>query len=106
MRVNSGAEVGRRVNGRMFNGRNRRLVSSSRKGADVFVNYVSKRVHPRSLREAFEEYVKVLDVYVAYNNRRRLGMRSTFTFVRFSIQQEVEVAVNNANNREMDVFFY
>ncbi|KAK8662063.1 hypothetical protein V6N13_091651 [Hibiscus sabdariffa] len=27
--------------------------------------------------EAFEVYGKVLDVYVAYNNRRRLGMRST-----------------------------
>ncbi|KAK8578803.1 hypothetical protein V6N12_069147 [Hibiscus sabdariffa] len=84
--------VGRRGNVRKFIDRARRVASSSRKGVSIFVNYVNKRIHPRSPREAFEDFGKVLDVYVSYNNSRRLGMRSTFAFVRFSILQEVDAA--------------
>ncbi|KAE8726846.1 hypothetical protein F3Y22_tig00005974pilonHSYRG00134 [Hibiscus syriacus] len=49
----------------------------------IFVNNVSKRIHPSSLKEAFKEYGAVSDVYVAFRNRRRLADRTTFAFVRF-----------------------
>ncbi|KAK9001296.1 hypothetical protein V6N11_083083 [Hibiscus sabdariffa] len=44
----------------------------SREGFPVFVNFVSKRIHWRSLKEAFSAYGKVLGVYIAYNNPKRL----------------------------------
>ncbi|KAL4342161.1 hypothetical protein GQ457_08G032390 [Hibiscus cannabinus] len=78
--------------------RNKRL------GVSVFVNFVSKRIHPSTLKEAFREYGKVVDVYIAYKNVRRAGMRSTFAFVRFSTMDEALIAVSKANNRRMDGF--
>ncbi|KAK9006840.1 hypothetical protein V6N11_019171 [Hibiscus sabdariffa] len=78
--------------------------SKRRKGVAVFVNYVSKRIHPLALREAFSEYGKVLDVYIAFNNRKRTGSRSMFAFVRFSNVLEAMAAVEMTNGRLMDGF--
>ncbi|KAK8990187.1 hypothetical protein V6N11_008702 [Hibiscus sabdariffa] len=75
-----------------------------RSGFSVFVNYVSKKIHPLTLKEAFSVYGKVLDVYIAYNNSRRRNMQNTFAFVRFSKEEEGQAAVEKANNRVMDGF--
>ncbi|KAL4309565.1 hypothetical protein GQ457_01G031530 [Hibiscus cannabinus] len=75
-----------------------------REGVSVFVNFVSKRIHPKTLREAFEAYGRIVDVFIAYNNAKRLGMRSTFAFVRFTSFKEALLAVEKANNRIMDGF--
>ncbi|KAL4386551.1 hypothetical protein GQ457_09G024140 [Hibiscus cannabinus] len=74
------------------------------RGVSVFINHVSKRIQTATLKEAFEEYGKVLDVYIAYHNPRRAKMRSTFAFVRFSNVWEAMNAVEMANNRKMDGF--
>ncbi|KAK8517252.1 hypothetical protein V6N12_032448 [Hibiscus sabdariffa] len=76
----------------------------SRKGVAVFINNVSKRIHPTTLREAFSEYGKIHDVYIAFNNRKRRGLRSTFAFVRFSNVLEAMYAADLANGRLMDGF--
>ncbi|KAK9015746.1 hypothetical protein V6N11_006840 [Hibiscus sabdariffa] len=76
-----------------------------RAGVAIFVDFVSKRIHPTALEEAFEEYGRVLDVYVAYNNLRRLKKNYTFAFVRFCSLEEALKAVELANNRRMDGFF-
>ncbi|KAL4320202.1 hypothetical protein GQ457_18G015870 [Hibiscus cannabinus] len=76
----------------------------SRKGVAVFIINVSKRIHPTTLREAFSEYGKIYDVYIAFNNRKRRGLRSTFAFVRFSNVLEAMNAVDLANGRLMDGF--
>ncbi|KAK8593619.1 hypothetical protein V6N13_042814 [Hibiscus sabdariffa] len=68
------------------------------------MNFVSKNIHLKSLKEAFMAYDNVLDVYIAYNNIKRAGMKSTFAFVRFSKMEESLLAVHQANNRLMDGF--
>ncbi|KAK8498299.1 hypothetical protein V6N11_061733 [Hibiscus sabdariffa] len=69
-----------------------------RRGVAVFVNFVSKRIHPSTLKEAFEVYGKVIDVFIAFNSVKRRGMRSTFAFVRFSNPKEAMNAIKGANN--------
>ncbi|KAK9044035.1 hypothetical protein V6N11_072357 [Hibiscus sabdariffa] len=76
----------------------------NRRGVSIFINYVSKRIHPSSLKAAFEEYGVVRDVYIAYHSPKRFNMKSTFAFVRFSNIWEVLSAVDLANNRKMDGF--
>ncbi|KAL4383689.1 hypothetical protein GQ457_15G024420 [Hibiscus cannabinus] len=75
-----------------------------RVGVIVFVNFLSKNIHPESLKEAFLVYGDVLDVYIAYNNIKKAGMKSTFAFARFSKMEEALLAVHQANNRWMDGF--
>ncbi|GMJ08075.1 hypothetical protein HRI_004476700 [Hibiscus trionum] len=75
-----------------------------RNGFAVFVNHVSKRIHPTSLREDFSEYGKVQSVFIAYHNHKRLKSPSTFAFVRFAKKEEALKAVNHGNNRQMDGF--
>ncbi|XP_039011878.1 polyadenylate-binding protein 5-like [Hibiscus syriacus] len=70
----------------------------------VFVNNVSKRIHPSSLKEAFMEYGVVSDVFIAFRSRRRLYDKSNFAFVRFKSKQEARVAVRKADGRLMDGF--
>ncbi|KAK8670727.1 hypothetical protein V6N13_037345 [Hibiscus sabdariffa] len=78
--------------------------TARRGGAIVFVNFVSKRISQSALREAFELYGRVTDVYIAYKNPTRVKMRSTFVFVRFSNMGEATKAVEFGNNRRMDGF--
>ncbi|KAE8655416.1 hypothetical protein F3Y22_tig00117027pilonHSYRG00012 [Hibiscus syriacus] len=68
----------------------------------VFVNFVSKRIHPATLKEAFMEYGVVVDVFIAYRSRRRLYVGSTFAFVRYRRKNEASVAVRRADGRLMD----
>ncbi|KAK8635442.1 hypothetical protein V6N13_004179 [Hibiscus sabdariffa] len=77
---------------------------ANRQGVSVFVNFVSKRIRPATLREAFQDYGKVTDVYITYHNPRRRRLSSTFAFVRFSNMWEALNAVDLANNRRMDEF--
>ncbi|KAL4383507.1 hypothetical protein GQ457_15G022900 [Hibiscus cannabinus] len=77
---------------------------SNRQGVSVFINYVSKRIQPSTLRKTFQEYGNVIDVYIAYYNPRRIRFESTFTFVRLSTVFEAMNAVELANNRKMDGF--
>ncbi|KAL4367675.1 hypothetical protein GQ457_05G016460 [Hibiscus cannabinus] len=75
------------------------------RGVFVFINYVSKRIQPSTLRKAFQEYGNVTDVYIAYYNPRRIRFESTFAFVRFSSVFEAMNAVELENNRKMDGFY-
>ncbi|KAK8474271.1 hypothetical protein V6N11_070273 [Hibiscus sabdariffa] len=75
-----------------------------RSGTSVFINYVSKRIHTSTLKEAFAEYENVIDVYIAYHSPKRRGMRRTFAFVRFANFWEALNVVDLANNRRMDGF--
>ncbi|KAK8663775.1 hypothetical protein V6N13_083580 [Hibiscus sabdariffa] len=78
---------------------------SGRRGrATVCVNFVSKRISQSTLREAFEVYGRVTEVYIAYKNPRRIKMRRTFAFIRFSNMGEALRAVEFRNNRKMDGF--
>ncbi|GMJ09231.1 hypothetical protein HRI_004592300 [Hibiscus trionum] len=79
-------------------------IGSRRLGFTVFVNYVSKRIHYRTLKEAFEGYGSVRDVFVAYNSLRRRGSSSTFAFVRFKSLDEAKNAVKEGNERLLDGF--
>ncbi|KAL4319692.1 hypothetical protein GQ457_18G003410 [Hibiscus cannabinus] len=72
-----------------------------RAGVSIFINHVSKWIKTSTLKEAFQEYGNVLDVYIAYYNRRRWRMNSTFAFVRYSNLWEAMNAVDLANNRRM-----
>ncbi|KAK9021623.1 hypothetical protein V6N11_011603 [Hibiscus sabdariffa] len=76
-----------------------------RKGVSVFVDRVSKRIHRLTLKEAFSVYGNVIDVYIAYNNPRRINKAYTFAFIRFSTLDEARRAVDRAHNRRMDGFF-
>ncbi|KAK8564991.1 hypothetical protein V6N12_058567 [Hibiscus sabdariffa] len=89
---------------RRFLGKGISSVRGYRDGVLVFINFVSKRIHKSGLKEAFVVYGKVLDVYIAYNNTKRVGMNNTFAFVRFSCLGEALRAVNQGNGRLMDGF--
>ncbi|KAL4379875.1 hypothetical protein GQ457_02G034280 [Hibiscus cannabinus] len=78
---------------------------SSVGGFAVFINYVSRRIHRLALMEAFSEYGKVVNVYIAYNNFKRRKYKSTFAFVRFSKREEADRAVKLGDYRKMDGFF-
>ncbi|KAK8697339.1 hypothetical protein V6N13_113491 [Hibiscus sabdariffa] len=79
-------------------------VQSWRPGVSVFVDFISKRIHRATLREAFVGYGKVVDTYIAYNNPGRQKRRYTFAFIRFSNREEALKAVELGNNRRMDGF--
>ncbi|KAL4308915.1 hypothetical protein GQ457_01G015960 [Hibiscus cannabinus] len=75
-----------------------------RLGCSVFVNNVSKRIHQATLREAFQSYGVVLDVFISYWNARRKGKPTTFAFVRFKNFVEAKKAVVLGDRRLMDGF--
>ncbi|XP_039006146.1 uncharacterized protein LOC120133680 [Hibiscus syriacus] len=70
----------------------------------VFVNNVSKRIHSETLKETFQAYGVVTDVFIAYRSRRRETVGSTFAFVRFRSKSEADTAVRRADGRIMDGF--
>ncbi|KAE8686634.1 hypothetical protein F3Y22_tig00111053pilonHSYRG00090 [Hibiscus syriacus] len=70
----------------------------------VFVNNVSKRIHSKILKELFQSYGVVTDIFIAYRSRRRLSADSTFAFVRFRSKSEADSAVRRADGRIMDGF--
>ncbi|KAK8561409.1 hypothetical protein V6N12_048481 [Hibiscus sabdariffa] len=74
-------------------------------GVSVFVNFVSKRIHKATLRDAFSEYGKVIGTYIAYHNVKRIKNKHTFAFVRFASRDDTERAVERGNNRRMDGFY-
>ncbi|KAK8556345.1 hypothetical protein V6N12_002752 [Hibiscus sabdariffa] len=49
-------------------------------------------------------YGHVVDVYIAYRNRKRQWKPTTFAFVRFGSLAEAKWAVKNVDNRKMDGF--
>ncbi|KAL4361216.1 hypothetical protein GQ457_04G028760 [Hibiscus cannabinus] len=73
-----------------------------RNGFPIFVDNVSKRIHHSSLREAFEIYGSVVDVFVAYKNQKRKNKATTFAFIRFRSKMEALGAIRLANGRRMD----
>ncbi|KAL4323977.1 hypothetical protein GQ457_11G027850 [Hibiscus cannabinus] len=75
-----------------------------RLGVSIFVDNISKRIHQRSLWEAFQEYGSVLDVFIAYNSTRRRGKATTFAFERFGNEEEAKSALVKAKGRWMDGF--
>ncbi|KAL4364305.1 hypothetical protein GQ457_04G029470 [Hibiscus cannabinus] len=76
---------------------------SSVGGFVVFINYVSRRIHRLALMEAFSEYGKVLNAYIAYNNFKRRKYKSTFAFVRFSKMEEAARAEGSAQQENNGV---
>ncbi|KAE8659943.1 hypothetical protein F3Y22_tig00116959pilonHSYRG00044 [Hibiscus syriacus] len=71
-------------------------------GFTVFVNYVNKRTLISSLKEAFQVYGDVLDVFIVYNRMKRKSVGYTFAFVRFRNRFEVNLAVRRVDGRVMD----
>ncbi|GMJ04216.1 hypothetical protein HRI_004090800 [Hibiscus trionum] len=71
-------------------------------GFSVFVDNVSKRIRPSTLTDAFSGYGRVLDTYVAYNNKKREMKSSTFAFIRFSSVIQACKAVEKGHGRIMD----
>ncbi|KAL4366522.1 hypothetical protein GQ457_05G033590 [Hibiscus cannabinus] len=86
--------------------RERRVARHSRErsGYSIFVDNVSKRIHYTSLKEAFQVYGEVLDVYIAYRNRRRRYEKTTFAFIRFRGEEEAKRAIESGSGRLMDGF--
>ncbi|KAK9046693.1 hypothetical protein V6N11_052574 [Hibiscus sabdariffa] len=78
---------------------------SKRDGVSIFVNNVSKRIHPAALKESFQSYGKVVDVFIAYNHIKRRCSPTTFAFVRFNRFEDARVAIAKANGRRMDGFY-
>ncbi|KAL4348556.1 hypothetical protein GQ457_17G007420 [Hibiscus cannabinus] len=74
-------------------------------GYTVFVENVSKRIHVSALREAFQCYGQVADVYIAYWNRKRIKNPTTFAFVRFKTAEEAKCAARKGDNRKMDGYY-
>ncbi|GMI85574.1 hypothetical protein HRI_002226700 [Hibiscus trionum] len=75
-----------------------------RLGVSIFIDNVSKRIHPRTLKEALSGFGVVADTYIAYWNRRRRNNPITFAFARFSSEGEAIAAVREGNGRMMDGF--
>ncbi|KAL4278723.1 hypothetical protein GQ457_03G015930 [Hibiscus cannabinus] len=57
-----------------------------------------------TLKEAFQVYGEVLDVYVAFNNQRRRFKKTSFAFVRFKSDEEARRAIESGSGRLMDGF--
>ncbi|GMJ13842.1 hypothetical protein HRI_005053400 [Hibiscus trionum] len=77
---------------------NRRL------GFSVFVDNISKRIHKETLKESLASAGKISDIYVAYNNPKRILNPTTFAFVRFRSEEEGRRAIQENNGRMMDRF--
>ncbi|GMJ08960.1 hypothetical protein HRI_004565200 [Hibiscus trionum] len=75
-----------------------------RLGVSIFVDNVSRRIRPETLKQAFLEYGVVVDVYVAYGNQKRRFKPTVFAFVRFSKKEEAELAIQLGDGRMMDGF--
>ncbi|GMJ02655.1 hypothetical protein HRI_003934700 [Hibiscus trionum] len=75
-----------------------------RLGVSIFVDNVSRRIHLKTLKEAFQEYGTVVDVYMAYGNQKRRNKPIVFAFVRFSNKEEAKSAIQKGNGRIMDGF--
>ncbi|KAK8592849.1 hypothetical protein V6N12_044942 [Hibiscus sabdariffa] len=73
-----------------------------RGGFVVFVNNVSKRIHQSTLKEAFADYGTIIDVYIAYNSRKRVHRGDTFAFFRYETSEEVARAIELGNGRRVD----
>ncbi|KAK9006617.1 hypothetical protein V6N11_018952 [Hibiscus sabdariffa] len=82
----------------------KRAATQSSENVSVFVNFVSKRTYVSSLKKAFSEYGKVVDVCIAYNNLKRRFKSHTFTFVRFSSRTEALKAVELGSFKKIDGF--
>ncbi|XP_039026252.1 serine/arginine-rich splicing factor SC35-like [Hibiscus syriacus] len=70
----------------------------------IFVSNVSKRIHVPTLKDAFQAYGDVQDVFIAYNSRKRLDASSTFAFVRYRKKSKANNAVLRADGRILDGF--
>ncbi|XP_039027669.1 serine/arginine-rich splicing factor SC35-like [Hibiscus syriacus] len=73
-----------------------------RRGFSVFVDNVGKRVSQATLRDLFQAYGVVLDVYIAYSNPRRKLKSSTFAFVRYKNRDDACQAVTKGAGRVID----
>ncbi|KAK9043326.1 hypothetical protein V6N11_071671 [Hibiscus sabdariffa] len=75
-----------------------------RRGFSAFVDNVSKRIHYSTLRKAFSVYGDILDVYVAYRNKRRSWYRSTFAFIRYRSIQGARLVIEKGDETIMNGF--
>ncbi|GMI63987.1 hypothetical protein HRI_000068000 [Hibiscus trionum] len=73
-----------------------------RLGFAIFIDNVSKRIHYETLKEAFQAYGCVFDVYIAYKSLKRKDKPTTFSFVRFGTEIEARSVVERSNGRLMD----
>ncbi|GMI83978.1 hypothetical protein HRI_002067100 [Hibiscus trionum] len=73
-----------------------------RSGVSIFIDNVSKRIHPNTLKEALKGYGVVTDTYIAYWNRSRRNNPTTFAFARFRSVREALEAVRKGNGSMME----
>ncbi|KAK8481526.1 hypothetical protein V6N11_052348 [Hibiscus sabdariffa] len=71
----------------------------------ILVDRISKRIHRTTLWNDFSTYGKVVDVYIAYGNRKRLHQKHTFAFVRFDSKTSMLNAIEAGNRRKIDGFY-
>ncbi|KAK8554308.1 hypothetical protein V6N12_031273 [Hibiscus sabdariffa] len=84
--------------------RNTKRTTPSCNGVSDFVNFMSKMIHPLTLKETFSEYGSISDVYIAYNNPSRRNKTHTFAFVKFHSRVDALKAINLGNGGRMDGF--
>ncbi|XVE85981.1 hypothetical protein DITRI_Ditri17bG0135600 [Diplodiscus trichospermus] len=67
----------------------------------IFVDKLSKRVSRRALWEAFNDYGRVMDIFipVTANGGRKF---TTFAFVRYKTEAKMWNAIKARNNRRID----
>ncbi|XVE93639.1 hypothetical protein REPUB_Repub01dG0211300 [Reevesia pubescens] len=68
----------------------------------VFVDNLSWRVPKGALWEAFNNYGKVLDVYIPTTNRVKVNRASSFAFVRYESESEMQRVIDRGNCRRID----
>ncbi|XVF15143.1 hypothetical protein REPUB_Repub09cG0124200 [Reevesia pubescens] len=69
----------------------------------VFVkNNLSCRISNEALREAFNVYDRVVEVYISYFSKLGKVRPFTFAFVRFKFEYELTKAIEEGNYRRMD----
>ncbi|XVF04126.1 hypothetical protein REPUB_Repub05bG0055200 [Reevesia pubescens] len=68
----------------------------------VFVDNLSFRVAKPALREVFNVYGKVCDLYIPVNGGIRKGRTSNFSFIRYFYEDEMWKAIEGGNNRKID----
>ncbi|GMJ01386.1 hypothetical protein HRI_003807800 [Hibiscus trionum] len=73
-------------------------------GVSVFIGNISRRIHRSALGVAFSGYGRVIDVFIAYKNKKRSHKPTTFAFIRFRNMADAKRAIAEGNGRRLDGF--
>ncbi|KAK8568682.1 hypothetical protein V6N13_106578 [Hibiscus sabdariffa] len=68
----------------------------------VFIDNLSRRVPRGAFWELFSHYGKILQVFVSMVNKKRNYRSTTFAFVRFAYERDMNLAIAKMNNSRID----